>query len=158
MCIIIDTNVAGIVFSETASNYEAVEFLRGRLESGSINPVFSRGLMGELENSECFKIWWRDKQRSGKLSELTSEELDDIESLGRRLKRAKKLESNDHDIIALATIAKATILCTKDNKLKSDYKKLKVGVIYPMRDKKPSRYRKILDDYGKCPRFNQKTI
>lgn len=156
MCIIVDTNVAGLIFGGHTSIPMAAEFLRGRIYSGKLNPVFSNALFSELESYAFFRGWLTRMRQTGAIGELDDHELEQVESIASDLRKQAKIESNDHGIIALAQVAKAKVLCTNDVALQQDYINLKIGVVYPLNSNKPKRHRQLLDNYGNCPRLKSK--
>lgn len=66
------------------------------------------------------------------------------------------LKSNDHDIVALAIVSGAEILCTNDIKLIEDYKRHTSGKIYPLDQKISKKHRELLNKHGVCPRLRKK--
>lgn len=119
MCVIVDTNVASLVFSardEYAPLVAWIFYRDGRL-------IFGGKLRNELATISEVRRVLRTLYQAGRAilipdDAIQKEELD--------LQSAGLAESDDYHILALARVSGARILCSSDRRLQSDFKNRRI--------------------------------
>ena len=85
----------------------------------------------EINQSNKVRIFFRDMAQDGKVKLFPKE---DVQAELNKINQQYTLKSNDEDIIALAKISRAKLLCSSDHDLHEDFKKIVKGRIYQTKD------------------------
>ncbi len=128
MCLIVDNNVAAIVFVGSGNNYKNV---LPNLLSGKAKLVYGGKLLDELEGNGKVAGILRMLDQAGRTEKIARNRIDS------EILNVKKMkyESDDEHVLALARVSKARILCSEDKALREDFKNKIIidnprGVIY----------------------------
>jgi hypothetical protein len=147
MCVIVDTNVASIVFLEpTTPDYlPLVEWLHRR--GGRI--VFGGRLSVELMKVTRIAKRLRSLNQAGIALQYTTEEIKEEENA---IREQCYPRSDDLHILALARVSGARILCSNDGDLEQDFKDTSIvpsprGKVY-----KRAQHRRLLKHSSSCAR------
>ena len=128
MCAIVDTNS----ISEVGGREKSVAGadLYKWIMRGGIQLVAGKSLLDEL-NNKSLKDWYDTAISIGKVIRISRQEDDIVAKICEQLIQQNNCKSDDEHIIALAQVSGARLLYTQDEDLKSDFKDLKHGKIYP---------------------------
>jgi hypothetical protein len=118
MCVIVDANVAGLVFrGEPHSDFVPVfDWLRDPRRDGCL--VFGGELAAELRRVKGGRSYLLQLSRAGRARQIPDA---DVRAEERRLARAGACRSNDPHVVALARVSGARTLCTHDGDLQRDF-------------------------------------
>ena len=152
MCAIVDNNVASEVFGRNPP--EAGRHFRRWLSGRNGRLVVGGRLLEELRGSSDFREWFQRNELSGRLLQVSAEEVGRQEE---RITRSKLQTSDDEHVLALAVVSGARLLYTNDNLLMDDFRNRDIisgppGKIYTTRDRKDYRpaHRKLLGMKNLC--------
>jgi hypothetical protein len=116
MCLIVDANLAGKVFTTPPDPDFApvIDWLRkgGRL-------IFGGHLRTELLRIERLRSLFVELQRGGRALQIPDAEVDREEAV---VRETGHCQSNDGHVIALARVSGARTLCTHDKTLQRDFR------------------------------------
>jgi len=114
MCLIVDTNLAGVVFgSPGQSDFRPI--IDWLTRSGKL--VVGGQLSGELERLNSVRRFIRALDQAGRLRRFSNAQTE-----AESLRIESNCRSNDAHIIALARISGARVLCSRDNALHRDFR------------------------------------
>lgn len=152
MCAIVDNNAANEVFGRSPP--EAGRHFRRWLGSRNGRLVVGGRLLEELKGSSEFREWFQQNELSGRLLQVSVEEVGRQEE---RIKRSRLRTSDDEHVLALAIASGARLLYTNDNLLMNDFRNPNIvpgprGRIYTTKDRKDFRpaHRKLLGMKNLC--------
>lgn len=152
MCAIVDNNVASEVFGRNPP--EAGRHFRRWLGGRNGRLVVGGRLLEELRGSSDFREWFQQNELSGRLLQVSAEEVGWQEE---RITRSKLQTSDDEHFLALAVVSGSRLLYTSDNLLMDDSRNRDIisgppGKIYTTRDRKDYRptHRKLLGMKNLC--------
>ncbi len=119
MCVIVDTSVVGLMFSEPQKGFVAATVLRKYIDNGKLNLVVGGKLKKELFGTSKFRKWYLESIKSG-----TSKSISDfkVKKEKKKLKPRDDYKSNDLHVLALARVSGARLLNTDDDDLMADFK------------------------------------
>ena len=118
MCAIVDNNVANEVFGRNPP--EAGKHFRRWLGGRNGRLAVGGRLLEELRGSSDFREWFQQNELSGRLLQVSAEEVGRQEE---RITRSKLQTSDDEHVLALAVASGARLLYTNDNLLMDDFRK-----------------------------------
>ena len=146
MCLIVDTNVAALVFRKSPSpDFQPIwDWVDNK--DGVI--VYGGALRKELARTGA-RRYLRELSAAGKARDCDDATVDAEEA---RVKKMRLCRSNDPHVVALARVSGARVLCSHDNKLIQDFKdRLLVynprGSVYQR-----AAHKKSLKHYNGCRR------
>lgn len=118
MCVIVDTNVASLVFgSPSDSEYQPViDWLNSKTQNGRI--VYGGKLAKELVSYEKSSLYFRQLILSSRAIRIPDAEVDFEEA---KVKQTGICRSDDPHVIALARVSGARTLCANDRNLHADF-------------------------------------
>ena len=152
MCAIVDNNVVNEVFG--GDPLEAGRRFRRWLGSRKGRLVVGGRLLEELRGNRGFREWFQQNELSGRLVQISGEEVDRRE---RGIRQTNLCASNDEHVLALAIASGARLLYTNDDLLMDDFRNRNIvpgpmGRIYTTRDRKDFRpaHRKLLGMRNLC--------
>ncbi len=127
MCVIVDTNVIGLIFGSSRDQPKEARLFYEYLQSGKITLVVGgKGFTSEITRHGDFKMWLYEAQRGKRAHRIPDAEVDhEIQKLANE-SRKTKLKSNDRHILALARTSGARLLYTNDRALEQDFKNRKL--------------------------------
>ena len=153
MCVILDNNVAGLLFGNPQNRPEAATKFLEYVDAGRLKLVAGGRLIDELRGSGKVQAWLAERVRSGKANIVPRDKVDKAEQ---RLIQEAKFKSNDPHVLALAQVAGARLLYTHDDALTDDFKDSKLirkprGRVFrtPMSGQFTKAQRTLLDN-AKC--------
>ncbi len=117
MCLIIDANIAGQLFSspETRAAFEPV---MKALADGAAQAIYGGHLTVEYQRIAAFWRFVVALDRAGRARQLPAAE---VQAETQRLKDSGRCRSNDHHVIALARVGEVRLLCSQDQPLHADF-------------------------------------
>ncbi len=118
MCVIIDTNVAGMVFGK-GSPRDHTDAILSAIDDRGLKLVSGGKLHSELLTNSSFVNWWRERRRSGSVHSVDKNR---IEKEHQAIEAKGGFVSNDVHILALARASGARLLITADKALHKDFK------------------------------------
>lgn len=147
MCVIVDVNVASMVFGVSPDG-EFVPVLNWLTKKGGCL-VYGGKLADELSRVESVRRFIRVLQQAGRAILIDQSELG-VKEL--ELSLAKQCQSNDLHIIALACVTGARTLCSHDIRLHKDFKNPKLiarprGSVY-----QTAKHKRLLRHTTSCGR------
>ena len=152
MCAIVDNNVVNEVFGGDPP--EAGRRFRRWLGSRNGRLVVGGRLLEELRGNRGFREWFQQNELSGRLVQISGEEVDRRE---RGIRQPNLCASNDEHVLALAIASGVRLLYTNDDLLMDDFRNRNIvpgpmGRIYTTRDRKDFRpaHRKLLGMRNLC--------
>ena len=119
MCVIVDNNVAGLLFGDPKDRPEAATRFLEYVDDGSLKLVAGGRLVEELSGSGKVKAWLAEKVKSGKASIVPRDKVDEAEQ---QLIQEDRFKSDDPHVLAVALVAGARLLYTHDDALAADFK------------------------------------
>ncbi|NJM40536.1 MAG: hypothetical protein HC853_07090 [Anaerolineae bacterium] len=138
MCIIVDANMASIVFARPAQDdfVPLIDWLTSQKHDGRL--VIGGKLSEELNRVANFGRFIQTLSRAGRARQISSKEVEEETS---RVESMNLCRSDDPHVIALARVSGARTLCTAEVKLHADFKNQKLisnprGRIYQTSDHK----------------------
>lgn len=124
MCLIVDINIAHKVFFLTKDGMFLDLYNEIFSKSKSkIKLTYGGKLLNEYQKDHKIMRILAILDRAGRAKSVSNHDVDNEERIVRKLKTCI---SNDEHIIALARASGARLLCTADNKLKTDFKNKKL--------------------------------
>lgn len=137
MCAILDANSIHEVFGNTRSE-AGKDFYRWISRGGT--PLVAGGkLLEELNVNSNFQQWYGQAVGRRLAISTTAENDIDIESIIEDLTQQDIYASDDYHILALAKVTGARLLYTQDKKLRSDFKEIVKGRVYPSGNSKNAK-------------------
>ena len=119
MCVIVDNNVAGLLFGDPKDRPEAATKFLEYVDDGRLKLVAGGRLLEELCRSAKVQAWLDERVKSGKASILPKDKVHEVEQ---RLIQEDTFKSDDPHVLALALVAGARLLYTHDDALTGDFK------------------------------------
>jgi hypothetical protein len=117
MCLIIDKNVAPLVFGGSSEEFRPIiDWLTSSQRNGRL--VIGGHLKNELFEINNAKRFIIQLIRAGRARDI----LENVEEETERVKNLPELKSDDPHIIALARMSGARILCSHDVDLRKDFR------------------------------------
>jgi hypothetical protein len=134
MCLIVDANLAGLVFASPAEA-DFVPILDWLLEKDG-RLVFGGHLGTELDRVERARRFLRALLQAGRAIRIPDEAVQEEEAV---VRNTGHCQSNDSHVVALARVSGARTLCTHDRDLQQDFSNPKLvsnprGKIYQRRE------------------------
>ncbi len=117
MCVIVDANLASLVFKTQPSNHYAPVITWLTKKDGLL--VYGGQLARELGKVEVARRFLVTLQRAGRAKLIPDPELEKEESV---VHATGLCQSNDAHVIALARVSGARTLCSRDAALHQDFK------------------------------------
>ena len=152
MCLIVDANLAALVFSNPVNTdfKPIIDWLTLPRKDGKL--VYGGQLATELNKVEAARRFVKSLQQAGRARLIPD---NDMAEESRRV--ASQCVSNDVHVIALARVSGARILCSHDTNLHSDFTNPALiteprGHVY-----QNITHRHLLQRYGHTPACKQKT-
>jgi hypothetical protein len=145
MCLIIDANIASLVFGKESNSSDfrpIIDWLTSPLRNGKLVVGGKlRDELFEIENTRRFIIRLIQAGRARNIIENVDEETEKVRNL-------PELKSDDPHIIALAKVSGARILCSHDKALHEDFRNYRIisnprGHIY-----QNATHKGLLSKYG----------
>ena len=119
MCVIVDNNVAGLLFGDSKHRPDAATKFLEYVDGGRLKLVAGGRLVEELCGSAKVQAWLEERVKSGKANIVPSHKVEEVE---RQLIQEDRLKSDDPHVLALALVAGARLLYTHDDALTDDFK------------------------------------
>jgi hypothetical protein len=153
MCVIVDADLAALVFSKpvNADFKPIIDWLTSPRKNGKL--VYGGQLAAELDLVKAAGRFVRSLQQAGRARLIPD---NDIAEEARRV--ADQCVSNDVHVIALARVSGARILCSRDTNLHTDFTN-PVLITKPRgRVYQNIAHRDLLQRYGHTRACKQKTV
>ena len=119
MCVIVDNNVAGLLFGDPKDRPEAATKFLEYVDKGKLKLVAGGRLADELKGSSKVEAWLAEAVRGGTAKLVPSHKVDSVEQ---QLIQVGNYKSDDPHVLALALVAGARLLYTHDDALSDDFK------------------------------------
>ncbi len=118
MCVIVDTNVASLVFNAPLKEefIPLFEWITSPKQNGKL--VVGGQLLRELENNHGILRFLRTLDQAGRVRLIDQSA---VEKEQKRVIESAFCVSNDHHVIALACVSGARTLCSHDSNLHADF-------------------------------------
>ena len=118
MCVIVDTNVASLVFNAPAKAefIPLIEWITQPKQNGKL--VVGGQLLRELENNHAILRFLKTLEQAGRVRRINQST---VEEEQKRVMESTFCVSNDHHVIALARVSGARTLCSHDSNLHADF-------------------------------------
>jgi predicted nucleic acid-binding protein len=116
MCLIVDTNIASLVFIKTKKEFEK---LRKSVISGQVKIVYGGELSREFQKMTDFRRLLVALDRQG-----AARQVDDrlVDQETEKVLAMNICRSDDPHVLALARVGRVRLICTKDQALREDVK------------------------------------
>ena len=119
MCVIVDADVADVVFGAAANKPDAASEFLSQISSHGPVVVIGGRLKRKLSDRTNFRVWHRVASQSGHVHNVSDTDVDKEEA---ELLKSANCKSNDQHVLALARVSGAHLLYTADKDLLDDFR------------------------------------